>query len=98
MRPWTTWTKKLYGHQSTMSSSKKLTGKRTLQQVFIRVYSGDTVVMLVFFDPAVAPLTFSLVQLSPPPHPLLCVRNIQFTRIHCVVVWYRVLGLRKINT
>jgi hypothetical protein len=43
------YTHELYRHQSKMSSSKKLTGKVTLQQVFIRVYRLEIQsVMLVF--------------------------------------------------
>jgi hypothetical protein len=55
-------------------SSSKLTCKGTLRQLLIRVYrTGDTVSHVGIFDPVlwtVAPLTFSLVQLSPPPLPL----------------------------
>ncbi len=53
---------------------KKLTCKGTLRQVFISLWTGDTVGHVSIFDPAlrtVAPLIFSLVQLSPlPPFPL----------------------------
>ncbi len=55
-----------------MSSSKKMTCKGTLRQVFLRVYrlQGDTVGQVGIFDPAlwtIAPLTISLIHL---PHPL----------------------------
>jgi hypothetical protein len=55
-----------------MSSSKKLTCKGTLRQVFIRVYRVEIkLVMLAhIFDPAlwtVAPPTLPVVQLHPPP-------------------------------
>jgi hypothetical protein len=56
---------------------------------------GDTVSHVAIFDPAlwtVAPLTFSLVQLSPTP-PLPCVN-----RYTVNTSGYRVLGLRQINT
>jgi hypothetical protein len=52
-----------------MSSSKKLTFKGTLQQVYI-IDIKDTVSHVGIFDPAlwtVDPQTFSLVQLSPVP-------------------------------
>jgi hypothetical protein len=56
-----------------MSSSKKLTCNGTLRRVFIRVNrleKQSDVTHVGNFDPAlktVAPLTFSLVQLPPPP-------------------------------
>jgi hypothetical protein len=44
-----------------------MTCKETLRQVFVRVYRLEIQsVMLVFSTQLVAPLTFSLVQLSPP--------------------------------
>jgi hypothetical protein len=51
-----------------MSSSKILTSKGTLRQVFITVYRLDVQhVMLVFSTQlCVTPLTYSPVQLSPP--------------------------------
>jgi hypothetical protein len=58
-----------YGrHKNKMSSSKKLTCKGTLRQMFIRFH---TLEMLVFSTQlwTVAHLTFSLVQLSIPPPP-----------------------------
>ncbi len=62
-----------------MSSSKNLPCKGTLRQVFIRVeQTGDTIGGVGIFVPAlwaVAPLTFPLVQLSPPPSPLPCVNK-----------------------
>ncbi len=60
----------LNGHQSKMSSSKKLICTGTLRQVFNRVYRLEILsVMLVFRITSVncCPSTFSLVQLSPPP-------------------------------
>ncbi len=50
---------------------KKMSYKGTLRQVFLRVeQTGETVSHVGIFDQAlwtVAPLTFSLVQLTPPP-------------------------------
>jgi hypothetical protein len=71
-----------------MSSSKKLTCKRTLRQMFIRVYRLKIQsVMLVFFDPALwtgAPLTFPLVQFHPPPFPAWISIRFNYTRVQCV--------------
>jgi hypothetical protein len=48
---------KLYSHESKMSSSKKLTCKGTLRQVFIRVYRMEKqTVMLVFSSQLCEPL------------------------------------------
>ncbi len=78
-------------HQSKLSSSKKVTCKRTLRQVFIRVYRLELQsVMLVFCDPAlwtVAPLTFSLVQCSHHPP---CENNVY---TYTVCVWGGVGGI-----
>ncbi len=58
-----------------MLSSKKLTSKGISRHLFIRVYRLEIhSFMLVFstqFCEPVAPLTFSLVPLSPPPPPSL---------------------------
>ncbi len=77
-----------------MSSSKIMTCKGTLRQVFIRVYkTGEPVRRFGIFDPAlwtVDTLTFSLVQLSPlPPFPFYFVGG---------GGGYGILGLRQINT
>ena len=55
-----------------IDNKAELTCKGTLRQVFIRVYTGDTFSHVGIFDPAlgtVAPLSFFLVELSPPPSP-----------------------------
>jgi hypothetical protein len=67
-----------------MSSSKKFTCKRTLRQVFIRDYRLEIQsVMFGKFDPA--PLTFSLVQLS--PHPSCVNKYTVCTYTVCKGVW-----------
>ncbi len=66
----------------------------------------DTVSHVGIFDPAlwtVAPLHFSLVQLSlRPPLPCKIKYTVMYTRLQCVMGggggWYGVLGLRQINT
>ncbi len=67
---------------------KKLTCRGTLRQVFINqsLLTGDTISHVGIFDPAlwtVAPLTFSLVQLSSPPS-LTCVNK--YT-VYTYTVW-----------
>ncbi len=61
---------------------KGLWGRCTVYQSY---WTGDTVSLVGIFDPvlwSVAPLTFSLVQLSPPPPPLPVWISILYTRIH----------------
>ncbi len=63
-------TNQQYRNQSKMSSPKKLTCKAGVYQ---SLQTGGTVRHIDIFDPifsTVAPLTFSLVQLSPPPFPV----------------------------
>jgi hypothetical protein len=74
---------------------KKLTSKGTLRQVFIRVYRLE--IHVGIHNPAlwtIAPLTFSLVQLSPLPH-----FHVLYTGCkEGVGDWYGVMGLRRRNT
>jgi hypothetical protein len=90
------------------NNAKKLTCKRTWRQVFNRVIIQEianflrTFSHIGFFNPAllsvippVAPLPFSLVQLSPIPPPLPCVNKYTVCKGGG---WYRVLGLRQINS
>ncbi len=76
---------------------KKLTCKGTLRQVFISLWTGDTVSHVDIFLPSFVNC-YSLDQLSPPLPPSLC-ESILYTRIQCVRgVGYGVLGLRQIKT
>ncbi len=81
----TTWTNYLYRHQSKMSSSKKiyLYGRcgRCLSEFIDWRFSQSC----WYFRPSfgtIAPLTFSLVLLLPPPFPVWI--SILYTRIQCV--------------
>jgi hypothetical protein len=64
-------------YQSKISSSKKIDLQRDFAaDVYHSLKTGDTVSHVVIFDPAlltIAPLTFSLVQLSPPLPVLLSI-------------------------
>ncbi len=85
-------------HQSKMSSSKILTCKGTMRQMFIRVYRLEIQsVMLVLSThlcEGFAPLFGS--NLSPPPFPVWI--SILYSRMQCVRGEIGVLGLRQINT
>ncbi len=79
-----------------MSSSKKLTCKGTLRQVFIKVYRLEIQsVMLVFLT-----LSPSLWFNSPPPLPCVKKYSTAYTYTVCNggAGGYGILGLRQINT
>jgi hypothetical protein len=69
-----------------MASSKKLTCKGTLRQVFIRDYRLEIQSVMMVFSTQLwelLPSNHSLVHFCPLPPPSLC-ENIQYTRIQCV--------------
>jgi hypothetical protein len=80
---------------------KKLTCKGTLRQVFIRIYTGDTVGHVGIIDPAlwiVALLTISLVQHLPPLPCVKCLLYYTYTACKRGGEGFGILGLRQINT